>query len=179
MSPINYTPFIQLFNTEFKDTEATIIAESPDEPIYLPVDESNSFNRILYTKDSYTSVLHEISHWCIAGSERRKKIDYGYWYKPGSQTPKEAELYKKFESKTHGIEWIFCIAAGVPFHIIPNNVAAGFEISQDLKEGVYAATLNYLNHGLPANAERFKQRLLKHYQREDLFDISLFKFETL
>jgi elongation factor P hydroxylase len=179
MSSIDYSPFIHLFNSEFKDTEATMIAESPDEPIYLPADEINPLNRILYTKDSYTSVLHEISHWCIAGAERRKKVDYGYWYKPESQTPEEAELYKKFESKTHGIEWIFCMAAGVPFHIIPNNVAAGFEISQDLKEGVYAATLNYLNHGLPVHAEQFKKSLLKHYQRESFFNISLFQFEDL
>jgi elongation factor P hydroxylase len=179
MKPIDYCPFITLFNSEFTQTDNTIIAESLDEPIYLPRDATHPFNRILYTQGSYTSVLHEISHWCIAGSERRLKIDYGYWYKPESQTLEEAELYKKFEAKTHGIEWIFSIAAGVPFYIIPNNLSAGFEVSQDLKEAVHAATLNYLNSGLPVSAERFKQALLKYYKREAVFNRVLFKLENL
>jgi elongation factor P hydroxylase len=179
MSPINYTPFIELFNAEFKDSENTSIAESPDEPIYLPANETESLNQILYTAGSYTSVLHEISHWCIAGEGRRKQVDYGYWYKPDFQTPKESELYTQFEAKTHGIEWIFSLAAGVPFYIIPNNLSAGFEVSQDLKEAVYRATLNYLNKGLPISAERFKHALLKYYGREAVFKVSLFCLEAL
>ena len=34
----------------------------------------------------FNSALHEISHWTIAGKERRLLADLGYWYAPDGRT---------------------------------------------------------------------------------------------
>lgn len=37
---------------------------------------------IVFAHRFYASALNEISHWCIAGKECRKWVDFGYLYCP-------------------------------------------------------------------------------------------------
>ena len=73
--------FTQLINTRYLHQYNTLIMGGFDEPLYLPEDGDKPAV-IRYTKDYYRSVLHELAHWCVAGRERRKLEDYGYWYVP-------------------------------------------------------------------------------------------------
>lgn len=57
-------------------------------------DDELPYNRIVFAHGYYASGMHEISHWCVAGAERRKLVDFGYWYCPDGR---DAETQGKFE----------------------------------------------------------------------------------
>ncbi|MFT6909180.1 MAG: elongation factor P hydroxylase, partial [Oleiphilaceae bacterium] len=61
-----------IFNRIFSVNENTLLISGGDEPIYLPVSEIENVNKIISTRDYFSSALHEVSHWCLAGVERRK-----------------------------------------------------------------------------------------------------------
>ena len=69
---------INSFNNTFYQACNVKLISDGEEPIYLPADNEVSYNRIIFTKDYFSSALHEIAHWCIAGEARRKEIDFGY-----------------------------------------------------------------------------------------------------
>lgn len=168
-----------VFNMTFNESEQTILMATDDEPCYLPKDEQYPFNRIYYTKDSYTSLMHEVAHWCRAGKERRQLPDYGYWYQAEDRSPEAQQLYVASESKTQALEWIFCVAAGVCIQIIPENQPYSFKPSLEFRKSIYMAVLHYLQKGLSDRPERFKQALLNYYRKHLVFNESLFLFEDL
>ena len=168
-----------LFNTVFEASEQTILVDTDDEPHYLPRDNDRLLYCIFYTKDSYTSLMHEVAHWCRAGFARRQLPDYGYWYQASNRSPEAQQLYVQSESKTQALEWIFCVAAGLPVQIIPENQPYSFEPSLEFRRSIYEAALHYLQRGLSDRSERFRQALLAHYQKHIVFNESLFLFEDL
>lgn len=168
-----------LFNMVFEGSEQTVLIATDDEPHYLPKGDDRLDYRIFYTRDSYTSLMHEVAHWCRAGVDRRQLPDYGYWYQAGNRLPPAQQLYVQSESKTQALEWIFCVAAGLRLQIIPENQPHSFEPSPEFKRSIYDAALNYLRRGLSDRSERFKQTLLSHYQKHIIFDERLFLFEDL
>ena len=48
-----------------------------EEPFYEP-GSAGRYARIRYTRDYAASAQHELAHWCIAGTARRRMSDYGY-----------------------------------------------------------------------------------------------------
>ena len=168
---------INIFNELFKDSEQTLVQGGGHEPLYLPQSEVYPFNRIIFTHDYYASALHEIAHWCIAGQERRKLVDYGYWYKPDGRSLEQQELFEQVEVKPQALEWIFTLAAGVKFHISQDNLAGGVDRQQVFKAKVYNQVLLYFEQGLPPRAELFKNKLLAFYRREGIFERGLFAVE--
>lgn len=70
-----YAQLIAIFNQCFSEEYNTRLVKGNDEPIYLPADSQWSYHRIVFAHGFYASGLHEISHWCIAGEERRKLVD--------------------------------------------------------------------------------------------------------
>ena len=82
-SPHHYQDLMQLFDSTFGAMYNTHLVKGGDEPIYLPSNEQCDFNQIIFAHGYYASALHEISHWCLAGAERRLLEDFGYWYLPG------------------------------------------------------------------------------------------------
>ncbi len=111
------TSLAELFDELFYERWNTRLEPSDSDPIYLPVSDDCPYNRILYYKDFFSSALHEISHWCIAGSDRRTQVDFGYWYNPQRTTAEEQELFERFEAKVQGLEWVFSSAAGKEFFV--------------------------------------------------------------
>ena len=118
----------EIFNSGVGERYGTVIHGGRDEPLFFP--RCDSLDEIYFRNNFASSALHEIAHWCIAGAERRKIIDYGYWYKE-NRTTREQLQFETLEIRPQALEWIFSKAAGIRFHVSLDN----FErISEDCFE---------------------------------------------
>ena len=86
------------------------------EPIYEP-GSGDDAAVIRYTRDYPASALHELAHWCIAGSRRRALPDYGYWYRPPPRTDREQAAFFRVELPVQALEARLAVAAGLPFRV--------------------------------------------------------------
>jgi hypothetical protein len=77
-------------------------------------------HEIQYREDFVSSALHEIAHWCLAGSLRCTQDDYGYWYIKDRGKDQQVQ-FEQVEAKPQGLEWILSIAAGVDFRVSCDN----------------------------------------------------------
>lgn len=85
-----------------------------DEPFYSAPTKSRQ--AVLYFKSNYPrSLLHEISHFCLAGDKRRAIDDFGYWYSPCGRTAEQQKQFEKVEARPQGLEKALCQIAGLPF----------------------------------------------------------------
>jgi elongation factor P hydroxylase len=130
-----------------------------DEPFYrAPVDDAPA--EIRFTRNYERSALHELAHWCVAGSARRLQDDYGYWYAPDGRNGVQQQLFFQVEIKPQAIEKHFCTALGVPFAVSIDNLdnphvqgLADFRRKVDAQFDAYTLT------GLPARAAAIAGRL--------------------
>tara|TARA_R110001592_G_scaffold296139_1_gene566464 strand:- start:16883 stop:17500 length:618 start_codon:yes stop_codon:yes gene_type:complete len=154
-----------IFNHLFSESENTLLISGGIEPVYLPVSETESINKIISTRDYFSSALHEVSHWCVAGLERRKLIDYGYWYAPDGRSLEQQYLFEQVEVKPQALEWIFTVATGGEFRLSVDNVSQPeLRASDAFRQNVYDQALNYLEQGLNDRAQKFLDALLSHFQ---------------
>lgn len=71
---------------------------------------------ILYFRSNHPrSLLHEISHYCLAGNRRRGMDDFGYWYAPCGRTAEEQQRFEVVESRPQGLEKVMCEIVGLKF----------------------------------------------------------------
>ncbi len=176
----DYNDLIALFNGLFEETEGTILVRGEDEPIYLPRDESCPHDRVIFAHGYFSSALHEISHWCIAGVERRRKVDFGYWYRPDGRTADEQRQFEQVEVRPQALEWLFSEAAGVRFHVSLDNLnGAKSGNDQSFRQAVWEQAHRYLDRGLPARGGRFLAALLAFYRRSDQFGPANFDLAVL
>lgn len=182
---INHNPdqLIEIFNTLFIPSHNTRLDYSEDEPIYLPADEKDKHHRVLFAHGFYASALHEISHWCIAGKERRQLVDFGYWYEPDGRSAEKQREFEQVEIKPQAIEWILTKSSGRIFNISTDNldgdpaaIAAGRE---QFATNVVKQVKNYLQNGLPLRAGILKQALLDYYQINKEFNVDDFQLSEL
>lgn len=122
------------------------------EPFYrAPVD--NLPAEIRFAHDHERSALHELAHWCVAGSDRRRQDDYGYWYAPDGRDAAQQQLFFRVEIKPQAIEKHFCMALGLPFEVSVDNLdnpcVSGLA---EFSRSVDALFDNYAVTGLPARA---------------------------
>ena len=91
-----------------------IIKGGADEPFYqAPKGDTKA---TIYFRSNYPrSLLHELSHYCLAGERRRKLDDFGYWYSPCGRTADEQSLFEKVEARPQGLEKAMCEAIGIKF----------------------------------------------------------------
>ena len=71
---------IAIFDRVFSTRENTRLIKGNDEPWYIPANKDCNYHQVVFAHGFFSSALHELAHWCIAGKERRLKVDYGYWY---------------------------------------------------------------------------------------------------
>ncbi len=162
----HYQDLIELFESTFFYQYNTRLIKGDDEPIYLPVNESCSFNQIVFAHGYYASALHEISHWCLAGAARRQLEDFGYWYVPDGRDQQQQLAFEKVEIKPQAIEWALCVAAGKDFDVSTDNLSGSGETDRfAFKAKVYQQVCSYLNVGFPKDAEILIKVLAEHYQR--------------
>ena len=182
---IDHNPdqLIDIFNKLFIPSHNTRLDYSDDEPIYLPADENDNHNRVLFAHGFYASALHEISHWCIAGEARRQLVDFGYWYEPDGRSAEKQREFEQVEIKPQAIEWILTKSCGRKFNISTDNLdgdpAAIAASREQFATNVVKQVKNYLQNGLPLRAGILKQALLDYYQINKEFNVDDFQLSEL
>lgn len=153
---------ITQFNACFRD-QHTILAHSPDEPEYLPATAQQPA-QILFAHGFFASALHEISHWCIAGAERRTLPDLGYWYAPDGRTAEQQQLFEQVEVKPQALEWLLTVACDRPFRVSLDNLNGDAGNGHAFKNAVYARLHALLDGSapIPRDAQHLLQHLLSH-----------------
>ncbi|HMU67126.1 MAG TPA: elongation factor P hydroxylase [Cellvibrionaceae bacterium] len=170
---------IRLFNELFVPQVRTCLCGGAEEPIYLPASAVRQFNEIHFTRDYCASALHEIAHWCVAGKERRKQIDFGYWYAPDGRSQEQQAQFEQVEIKPQALEWIFSVAAGMRFRVSADNLAQGIGASVAFKRAVAQQAQYYCSVGLPVRAAQWAQTLADFFCVSDPLDSRHYKYEFL
>jgi elongation factor P hydroxylase len=132
------------------------------EPLYLPASAGRDAI-IFYRADYAASALHEVAHWCIAGAERRRREDYGYWYIPDGRDAAQQRAFQQAEQQPQALEWHFARAAGVPFRISLDNLAASTDDGPAFAAAVAAQAQRLCQTGLPPRAESFRRALASRF----------------
>jgi elongation factor P hydroxylase len=141
-----------LFNELFVPTWRTCLQGGAPEPVYKPAQSADDLNQIYFTLDYFSSALHEVAHWCLAGDQRRRQIDYGYWYAPDGRDALQQMEFEQVEVKPQALEWIFSRAAAVPFRVSADNLAQGNGASAVFKQAIFNQVQLYCLQGLPERA---------------------------
>lgn len=168
-----------LFAMLFKRSEQTVLLAGGSEPIYLPSDETHRFHRIIFKYDYFASALHELAHWCIAGRQRRKEVDYGYWYQADGRTEHQQRLFEEVEVKPQALEWILSQASGLQFRISTDNLNGQCGDLSHFKRKIVQQAHDYLEQGMPRRALILTQALAIHSRRECYIHPRFFQFEAL
>ncbi len=165
-----------VFNQCFMACENTRLVGGGEEPIYQPF-QRGTLAKIVYTRDFFSSALHEVAHWCVAGKARRQLEDFGYWYNPDGRTPEQQVLFEQVEVKPQAMEWLFSNACGIRFRVSADNLSQGLGPSDNFKKAIVKQAGQYATEGLPKRAQTFAEALANYYggdfQRAELYQLSV------
>ncbi len=153
----------QVFESLFLRSENTQLKFGADEPFYQAATE-NTKATIFCREDFFSSALHEIAHWCIAGKERRAIDDFGYWYNPEGRTAEEQTMFEQVEVKPQAIEWALSLATDQPFHFSADNLSQNIDASAEFKQKVTEQLEDYLCEQLPPRAQKLFDALNKAFR---------------
>ena len=152
---------ITLFNILFANQHVELV-RGKGEPEYFPA-VSGQLARIEFAHGFFASALHEMSHWCIAGDNRRQLNDFGYWYASDGRSANEQNAFEQVEIKPQAIECLLTLACKRPFRISQDNLFADFDTSKStFSEDVFQQVIYYLNapQTLPRDAKTLLRALL-------------------
>lgn len=152
---------IDLFNTTFAD-ERTILVAGDGEPLYTPWRDDQPA-QVIFAHGFVASAFHEIAHWCIAGRQRRTKVDFGYWYRPDGRTASEQAEFETVEDRPQALEWAFHVAAGTRFHISMDNLGGPVLDPGPFTEAVITAAAVYGRNGYPPRGQRWIDALADRF----------------
>ena len=172
----DFNDLIHIFEQCFFQAFNTKLIKGGDEPLYLPANEKFAYHQIIFAHGYYASALHEISHWCMAGKERRLLEDFGYWYMPDGRNVDQQKIFEQVEIKPQAIEWAFCVASGKSFNVSADNLSGATPDTLAFKENVYRQVQYYINDGFPHRVEQFIKALANFYQVELPLKINQFHF---
>ncbi|MGP8309044.1 elongation factor P hydroxylase [Vibrio sp. YIC-376] len=165
----DYQDLITIFNNTFLESFNTKLELGGDEPIYLPADDEHPHHRIIFARGFYASALHEISHWCVAGPERRLLEDFGYWYEPDGRTEEVQAEFERVEVRPQAYEWLLSKSAGFPFTVSCDNLHGDFEPDRlGFMHKVHKQVLAVLEAGLPPRVKMLSEALRTFYQTKPL-----------
>ena len=168
---------IKCFNTLFLESLNTELVRGDGEPIYLPADANYPHHRIIFAHGFFSSALHEIAHWCVAGPERRLLEDFGYWYKPDGRTEEEQSEFERVEVSPQAYEWILTVSAGRKFHFSADNLSQGLGASDSFKQAVLDRVHETLVNGMNPRLQALSEALRGLYVVE-LLTIDQFKLKS-
>ena len=151
---MNLETLVQAFNVSFLPRWDTRLVGGFPEPLYQPSEDGRPAE-IQFTRDYLSSALHEISHWCIAGPERRAQVDYGYWYRPDGRNPREQEEFFRMEAKPQSLEMAFSEKCGIDFRVSCDNLNGGMIHAEEFEKRVRLQLEAYRREGFPARAREF------------------------
>ena len=143
------------FNRWFSHLNVNLV-KGDFEPEYFPAIDSTPA-RIQFAHGFFNSALHEISHWSIAGDQRRLLPDLGYWYAPDCRTAEQQALFEQVEIKPQAIEWLFATAFGRKFRVSLDNLTGEGGDGNRFKDHVFAQVQAYFSGQaqLPRDAKHF------------------------
>lgn len=173
---------IALFNETFEKDYNVRLIKGNDEPIYLPAGQGDGdilaqpYAQIVFAHGYYASGLHEIAHWCLAGEQRRTKVDYGYWYSPDGRSSEQQAKFQQVEIKPQAIEWALAAAAGFRFGVSCDNLSGDengeqpdrIAFEQDVKQQL----IKYLDSGFPPRAQQLIEVFSRYYQQPKKLTLS-------
>jgi elongation factor P hydroxylase len=178
-----YSQLIELFNNDFKEQWGTELVRGGHEPVYIPRTHYYQYDRVIFAHGYFASALHEISHWSIAGAQRRTLMDFGYWYNPDGRTEQQQNEFELVEIKPQALEWIFCRAANFQFNVSLDNlsgdISAAAQAAETFKDKIWQQAQIYLNNGLPQRANIFVNALTTIYRGNEPLSSNEFKREDL
>jgi len=169
---------ISIFDRLFFDSFNTRLVRGGDEPVYLPADEQLPYHRVVFARGFYSSALHEVAHWCIAGEARRRQVDFGYWYAPDGRTAAQQSVFEAVEVKPQALEWIFSVAAGKRFFISADNLSGEPTDDSVFRRAMHQQLLDYCRVGLPERAAMFRSALCAFYGTAAELDADRFSLEA-
>jgi len=165
----NYNTLIYIFNETFLEHFNTELVLGGDEPIYSPADVESIHHRIIFARGFFSSAMHEIAHWCIAGPQRRLLEDYGYWYEPDGRTDAVQAKFEHVEIKPQAVEWILSASCGFRFQVSCDNLSGDTEPDRvGFTVKVREQVLRYLAQGMPERAQMLSDRLRVYYHVDSL-----------
>lgn len=175
----HYQDLITLFNDCFFATHNTLLVKGTDEPLYLPANEVRPHNTLIFAHGFFASALHESAHWLIAGENRRKMEDFGYWYVPDGRNAEQQELFQSVEVKPQAMEWILSRAANFRFRVSIDNLNGSEADTNAFKQAVHSQVHAYCQKGLPKRAQTFHQALCLFYHTNPVLQADDFSIEFL
>ena len=155
---MNAADVCEVFNVTFRNSHRTCIEGGADEPLYQPADNDINCHRIFFRSNYASSALHEIAHWCLAGQDRLKLVDYGYWYEQSRDLDKQ-RAFEDAELAPQSLEWILSKACGIPFTVSCDNFDVCATDREKFRHRLREVTLARLVAGLPGRAMTFVDRL--------------------
>lgn len=156
----------RVFNECFLRAYNTRLIGGANEPLYQPAVSDGDFHALYYRHDYFASALHEVSHWCIAGAQRRLEVDFGYWYAPEGRSVMQQLAFEQVERKPQALEWYFSKACGYRFLISVDNLdlaRAGLHDTTAFQQAVLEQALHWQIHGLPVRAADFYRALSREF----------------
>lgn len=162
---------IKSFNHCFTASYNVVLKAGADEPVYIPAQGYHPAE-IHFREDFLSSALHEISHWCLAGSARRTQEDYGYWYESDSRNLQQQRMFESVEVKPQAIEKMLHHVLGLSFRVSADNLAIQDYDTSAFENAVHHQFACYITQTFPERAEQFAQQLLS----EQNINVSLYEF---
>ncbi|WP_423842060.1 elongation factor P hydroxylase [Acanthopleuribacter pedis] len=160
---------VRLFAECFAEDYNTELVAGDGEPMYLAATDQRPAH-ILFAHGYFASALHEIAHWLVAGGERRKKDDFGYWYLPDGRTQAQQAAFEKVEVKPQALEWILATSCGFRFRFSADNLSGEPHDMGPFQHNVWCQVQTHLRRGLPRRARRFSQACAAFYGVTDPLD---------
>ncbi len=152
-----------LFHQVFQDEYNITLEFGADEPFYYAAKNKSERNILYCREDFFASALHEIAHWSLAGVERRKKDDYGFWYSPDGRDIEKQREFERVEIKPQAIEKAFSEACNYPFKASVDNLSL-----ENYDPSSFISNINkqfnlYKETRFPLRAQRFINALEQFY----------------
>ena len=146
---------IQTFNQGLGFQFDTKLIDEGTEPIYQPAQHHGEAHKIFFAHGYWSSALHELAHWCIAGSERRKLLDYGYWYKPNRSQKDDRQRFLQSEARPQALEWHFTVALGQDFFVSLDDFSNDQNMLEEFRRMIRKEAIDLHQNSLPPRAQVF------------------------
>lgn len=153
----------KVFHDTFREEFRTSLEYGADEPFYEAAKAEQDEHRIICRSDFFASALHEISHWCVAGKQRRTLDDFGYWYNPDGRDINQQRDFEKVEVTPQALEKAFSVACNYPFQVSVDNLSLDDYDSSGFESKVNERYSQYLENGFPKRAGMFVTALKDFY----------------
>ncbi|MCJ8314369.1 MAG: elongation factor P hydroxylase [Saccharospirillaceae bacterium] len=170
---------IDIFNDCFQQSLNTILVDEGNEPIYIPLNDTQKEHRIYFAHGYFSSALHEIAHWLVAGEKRRQQQDYGYWYAPDGRDQIQQNEFEQVEVKPQAIEWILHQCCQKKFRLSLDNLSLPEQDNRPFARAVYTQTQHNFEKGLNNRVQVFCAALMRHYQNPQALEPNLYQLGDL